>query len=186
MILSAFFTAHFAESCAQFPVNRTISVPFRRVSMEAVSTGPVQNLPPIDARLKRDRFNLYKTTRSWSHSSHRCTHKWHLCGWIERIPGGNPENMTGLETGIMGPAAARLAWSKADQHVPAASSRSSGDAAARALRVQTPQRASTCAQQQHQHHHQHHTNTSTSTTPRLSLQLLVRPTGSAQSTGRAG
>ena len=36
-------------------------------------------------------------------------HKWHLCGWIERIPGATWQN-DGLETGIMGAAAARLAW----------------------------------------------------------------------------
>ena len=28
-------------------------------------------------------------------------HLWHLCGWIERIPGGTRLN-DGLETGIMG------------------------------------------------------------------------------------
>ena len=26
---------------------------------------------------------------------------WHLCGWVERIPGGSREN-NGLETGVMG------------------------------------------------------------------------------------
>ena len=34
-------------------------------------------------------------------------HKCHLCGWIERIPGGAREN-DGLETGIMEAAAARI------------------------------------------------------------------------------
>ena len=34
---------------------------------------------------------------------------WQLYGWIERIPGGTREN-DGLETGIMGAAAARIAW----------------------------------------------------------------------------
>ena len=33
----------------------------------------------------------------------------HLCGWIERIPGGTRQN-DGLGTGIMGAAAARLAY----------------------------------------------------------------------------
>ena len=37
-------------------------------------------------------------------------HKCHLCGWIERIPGGTRQN-DGLETGIMGATAATLAWS---------------------------------------------------------------------------
>ena len=184
MILSALFTAHFAESCAQFPGNRTISVPFRRVSMEAVSTGPVQNLPPIDARLKSGIYLICTKQPVQGVTLHiRCTHKWHLCGWIERIPGGEPGKHDGSGNRDYGACGRE---NSADQHVPAASSRSSGDAAARALRVQTPQRASTCAQQQHQHQHQHPTNASTSTTPRLSLQLLVRPTGSAQSTGRAG
>ena len=40
-------------------------------------------------------------------SIHR--HKWHLCGWIERVPGGTREN-DGLETGIVGATAARSAW----------------------------------------------------------------------------
>ena len=34
---------------------------------------------------------------------------WHLCVWIERMPGGTRQN-DGLETGIMGAAAARFAW----------------------------------------------------------------------------
>ena len=38
-------------------------------------------------------------------------HKWHLCGWRERIPGGTRQN-DGLETGIMGATAARSAWHK--------------------------------------------------------------------------
>ena len=33
----------------------------------------------------------------------------HLCGWIERIPGGTRQN-DGLETGIVGAAAAGFAW----------------------------------------------------------------------------
>ena len=33
----------------------------------------------------------------------------HLCGWIERIPGGTRQN-DGLETGIRGATAARVAW----------------------------------------------------------------------------
>ena len=36
-------------------------------------------------------------------------HKCYLCGWIERIPGGTRQDH-GLEAGIKGPAAARLAW----------------------------------------------------------------------------
>ena len=36
-------------------------------------------------------------------------HKCHLCGWIERIPSGTRQN-DGLETWIMGAAAARSAW----------------------------------------------------------------------------
>ena len=34
--------------------------------------------------------------------------QWHLCGWIEHIPGGTRQN-DGLETGITGAMAARLA-----------------------------------------------------------------------------
>ena len=44
-------------------------------------------------------------------------HKWHLCGWIERIPVGTRQN-DGLETGNMGATAARLAWTPARQTVP--------------------------------------------------------------------
>ena len=37
------------------------------------------------------------------------TYKCHLCGWIERIPGGTQEN-DGVETGLWGITAATLAW----------------------------------------------------------------------------